>query len=184
MYLRHRLGVKTVVMFTCSPYRLLFMFTCSPYRLTTKIVGAFGVYNKRWILEKIVDRTTELYLESFEGVSVGGERLDRRRRALGPRRPVGGGGGATLRAHSAGAAHGPVYLLLLHRALLLAQVYLAIYFATLALAVAATGLEPLRFFRAASPAAYAWSQAAQSLGLGVRLRRRPHGGDGKRLWRL
>jgi hypothetical protein len=108
MYLRHRLGVKTVVMFTCSPYRLLFMFTCSPYRLTTKIVGAFGVYNKRWILEKIVDRTTELYLESFEGVSVGGERLDRRRRALGPRRPVGGGGGATLRAHSAGAAHGPV----------------------------------------------------------------------------
>jgi hypothetical protein len=76
------------------------------------------------------------------------------------------------------------YLLLLHRALLLAQVYLAIYFATLALAVAATGLEPLRFFRAASPAAYAWSQAAQSLGLGVRLRRRPHGGDGKRLWRL
>ncbi|KAF7091892.1 hypothetical protein CFC21_094433 [Triticum aestivum] len=42
--------------------------------------------------------------------------------------------------------------------------YLAIYFATLALAAAATGLEPLRFFHAASPAAYAWTQAAQSLG--------------------
>lgn len=56
------------------------------------------------------------------------------------------------------------YLPLLHRALLLAQAYLAIYFATLALAAAATGLEPLRFFHAASPAAYAWTQAAQSLG--------------------
>lgn len=56
------------------------------------------------------------------------------------------------------------YLLLLHRALLLAQAYLAIYFATLALVAAATGLEPLRFFHAASPAAYAWTQAAQSLG--------------------
>lgn len=56
------------------------------------------------------------------------------------------------------------YLPLLHRALLLSQAYLAIYFATLALAAAATGLEPLRFFHAASPAAYAWTQAAQSLG--------------------
>ncbi|RLN03725.1 uncharacterized protein C2845_PM13G12240 [Panicum miliaceum] len=56
------------------------------------------------------------------------------------------------------------YLPLLHRALLLAQAYLAIYFATLALAAAVTGLEPLRFFHAASPAAYAWTQAAQSLG--------------------
>jgi len=56
------------------------------------------------------------------------------------------------------------YLPLLHRALLLAQAYLAIYFATLALAAAVMGLEPLRFFHAASPAAYAWTQAAQSLG--------------------
>ncbi|KAL5201406.1 hypothetical protein ABZP36_035760 [Zizania latifolia] len=56
------------------------------------------------------------------------------------------------------------YLPLLRRALLLAQAYLAIYFATLAVAAAATGLEPLRFFHAASPAAYAWTQAAQSLG--------------------
>ncbi|KAL5679612.1 hypothetical protein ACJX0J_005997, partial [Zea mays] len=36
------------------------------------------------------------------------------------------------------------YLSLLHRALLMAQAYLAIYFATLALTAAATGLEPLR----------------------------------------
>jgi hypothetical protein len=56
------------------------------------------------------------------------------------------------------------FLPLLHRALLLSQAYLAIYFATLALAAAATGLEPLRFFHAASPAAFAWTQAAQSLG--------------------
>ena len=56
------------------------------------------------------------------------------------------------------------YLPLFHRALLLSQAYLAIYFATLALAAAASGLEPLRFFHAASPAAYAWTQAAQSLG--------------------
>ncbi|KAF0913179.1 hypothetical protein E2562_020345 [Oryza meyeriana var. granulata] len=56
------------------------------------------------------------------------------------------------------------YLPLLRRALLLAQAYLAIYFGTLAVAAAATGLEPLRFFHAASPAAYAWTQAAQSLG--------------------
>uniref|UniRef100_A0A804LNJ1 Uncharacterized protein n=1 Tax=Zea mays TaxID=4577 RepID=A0A804LNJ1_MAIZE len=41
--------------------------------------------------------------------------------------------------------------------------YLAIYFATLALTTAATWLEPLRFVHAASPAAYAWTQAAQSL---------------------
>ncbi|KQJ98238.1 uncharacterized protein LOC104583710 [Brachypodium distachyon] len=56
------------------------------------------------------------------------------------------------------------YLPLLHRALLLSQAYLAIYFATLALLAAATGLEPLRFFHATSPAAYAWTQSAQSLG--------------------
>ncbi|KAG8087227.1 hypothetical protein GUJ93_ZPchr0010g8534 [Zizania palustris] len=61
------------------------------------------------------------------------------------------------------------YLPLLHRALLLSQAYLAIYFATLALAAAATGLEPLRFFHAASPAAYAWTQAAQSFGFIVYL---------------
>jgi hypothetical protein len=47
------------------------------------------------------------------------------------------------------------YLPLLHRALLLAQAYLAIYFATLALTTASTGLEPLRFVHTASPAAYA-----------------------------
>jgi hypothetical protein len=56
------------------------------------------------------------------------------------------------------------YLPLLHRALLLAQAYLAIYFATLALTMAATGLELLRFVHATSPTAYAWTQAAQSLG--------------------
>ncbi|AQK54797.1 hypothetical protein ZEAMMB73_Zm00001d051648 [Zea mays] len=56
------------------------------------------------------------------------------------------------------------YLLLLHRALLLAQAYLAIYFATLALTAVTSGLEPLRFVHASSPAAYAWTQAAQSLG--------------------
>ena len=56
------------------------------------------------------------------------------------------------------------YLPLLHRALLLAQAYLAIYFATLALTAVTSGLEPLRFVHAASPAAYAWTQAAQSLG--------------------
>jgi hypothetical protein len=55
------------------------------------------------------------------------------------------------------------YLPLLHRALLLAQAYLAIYSATLALIVVATGLEPLRFVHVVSPAAYAWTQAAQSL---------------------
>ena len=48
-----------------------------------------------------------------------------------------------------------LYLPLLHRALLLAQAYLTIYFAMLALTAAATGLEPLRFVHAASPAAYA-----------------------------
>uniref|UniRef100_A0A0D9XD42 Uncharacterized protein n=1 Tax=Leersia perrieri TaxID=77586 RepID=A0A0D9XD42_9ORYZ len=47
--------------------------------------------------------------------------------------------------------------------LLMAQSYLAVYFATLAAAAAATGLEPLRLFHATSPAAYAWTQAAQSL---------------------
>jgi hypothetical protein len=45
------------------------------------------------------------------------------------------------------------YLSLLHRALLMAQAYLAIYFATLALTAAATGLEPLRLVHAASSAA-------------------------------
>ncbi|KAL6598535.1 hypothetical protein ACP70R_046234 [Stipagrostis hirtigluma subsp. patula] len=93
-------------------------------------------------------------------------------------RPILGGRWATAAASAASVAllllplcmltalvrrMGP-YLPLLHRALLLAQAYLAIYFATLALAAAATGLEPLRFFHAASPAAYAWTQAAQSLG--------------------
>jgi hypothetical protein len=43
------------------------------------------------------------------------------------------------------------YLLLLHRVLLLALAYLAIYFKTLVLTAAATGLEPLRFVHAASP---------------------------------
>lgn len=52
----------------------------------------------------------------------------------------------------------------LHRALLFAQAYLAIYFATLSLTAVATGLEPLGFFHAASPGAYAWTQAAQTLG--------------------
>jgi hypothetical protein len=56
------------------------------------------------------------------------------------------------------------YLPLLHHALLLAQAYLAIYFAKLALTAAATWLEPLRFVHAASLAAYAWKQGAQSLG--------------------
>jgi hypothetical protein len=51
------------------------------------------------------------------------------------------------------------YLPLLHRVLLLAQAYLAVYCATLALAAAATGLEPLRFFRTA--AAYAWAQGRE-----------------------
>ncbi|KAK3123377.1 hypothetical protein QOZ80_8AG0629670 [Eleusine coracana subsp. coracana] len=69
-----------------------------------------------------------------------------------------------LCALTAAVRRAGAYLPLLHRALLLAQAYLAIYFATLALAAAATGLEPLRFFHAASPAAYAWTQAAQSLG--------------------
>ncbi|KAL6661450.1 hypothetical protein ACP70R_000834 [Stipagrostis hirtigluma subsp. patula] len=93
-------------------------------------------------------------------------------------RPILGGRWATAAASAASVAllllplcmltalvrrMGP-YLPLLHRALLLAQAYLAIYFGTLALAAAATGLEPLRFFHAASPAAYAWTQAAQSLG--------------------
>ncbi|AQK80877.1 hypothetical protein ZEAMMB73_Zm00001d036378 [Zea mays] len=54
------------------------------------------------------------------------------------------------------------YLPLLHRALLLAQAYLAIYFATLALTMAATGLELLRFVHATSPTAYAWTQAAHT----------------------
>jgi hypothetical protein len=43
------------------------------------------------------------------------------------------------------------------------QAYLAFYFATLAL-TATVGLEPLRFVHVASPAAYAWTQASQSLG--------------------
>jgi hypothetical protein len=50
------------------------------------------------------------------------------------------------------------YVPLLHRALLLAQAYLAIYFVNLALTAAAKWLEPLRFVHAASPAAYAWTQ--------------------------
>jgi hypothetical protein len=55
------------------------------------------------------------------------------------------------------------YLPLLHRALLLAQAYLTIYFATLELTATAMGLEPLHFIHAASPTAYAWTQATQSL---------------------
>jgi hypothetical protein len=55
------------------------------------------------------------------------------------------------------------YLPLLHHVLLLEQAYLAIYSATLALTATATGLEPPRFIHAASPAAYAWTHAAQSL---------------------
>ncbi|ONM54320.1 hypothetical protein ZEAMMB73_Zm00001d020135 [Zea mays] len=65
----------------------------------------------------------------------------------------GAAGAAALHAHRAGAAHGPVPAA--PPVLLLAQTYLAIYFATLALTAAATGLEPLRFVHAASPAAYA-----------------------------
>lgn len=57
----------------------------------------------------------------------------------------------------------------LHRALLFVQAYLAIYFATLSLTAVLTGLEPLRFFYAASPSAYAWTQAAQTFGYVVYL---------------
>ncbi|KAK8930870.1 hypothetical protein KSP39_PZI016635 [Platanthera zijinensis] len=57
----------------------------------------------------------------------------------------------------------------LHRAVLFVQAYLAIYFATLSLTAVATGLEPLRFFYAASPAAYAWTQAVQTFGYVVYL---------------
>ncbi|OAY62869.1 hypothetical protein ACMD2_14498 [Ananas comosus] len=53
---------------------------------------------------------------------------------------------------------------LVRRLLVFAQAYLAIYFATLAATALATGLEPLRLFYATSPGAYAWAQAAQSLG--------------------
>ncbi|KAG6468288.1 uncharacterized protein LOC122033818 [Zingiber officinale] len=52
----------------------------------------------------------------------------------------------------------------LHRLLLFTQAYLAIYFGTLALTALATGLEPLRFFYATSPASYTWMQAAQTMG--------------------
>ncbi|RRT51279.1 hypothetical protein B296_00043578 [Ensete ventricosum] len=52
----------------------------------------------------------------------------------------------------------------LHRLLLFIQAYLAIYFATLAATALATGLEPLRFFYATSPASYTWTQAAQTMG--------------------
>ncbi|KAG0471187.1 hypothetical protein HPP92_015733 [Vanilla planifolia] len=57
----------------------------------------------------------------------------------------------------------------LHRALLFVQAYLAIYFATLSLTAVLAGREPLRFFYAASPAAYAWTQAVQTLGYVVYL---------------
>ncbi|XP_020575866.1 uncharacterized protein LOC110021639 [Phalaenopsis equestris] len=57
----------------------------------------------------------------------------------------------------------------LHRALLFVQAYLAIYFATLSLTAVVTGLEPLRFFHAASPGAYAWTQAVQTFGYVVYL---------------
>ncbi|PKA58055.1 hypothetical protein AXF42_Ash019281 [Apostasia shenzhenica] len=57
----------------------------------------------------------------------------------------------------------------LQRALLFVQAYLAIYFATLSLTAVVTGLEPLRFFYAASPSAYAWTQAVQTFGYVVYL---------------
>jgi hypothetical protein len=63
------------------------------------------------------------------------------------------GGGGRLRDIS-GAAAAALHA---HRVLLLAQAYLAIYFATLALTAAATGLEPLRLVHAASPTAYTWT---------------------------
>ncbi|XP_020579559.1 uncharacterized protein LOC110024120 [Phalaenopsis equestris] len=52
----------------------------------------------------------------------------------------------------------------LHRSLLFVQAYLAIYFTTLSLTALVTGLEPLWFFYAASPNAYAWTQAVQTFG--------------------
>lgn len=52
----------------------------------------------------------------------------------------------------------------LQRLLIFVQAYLAIYFLTLALTAVVTGLEPLRFFYATSPASYAWTQAVQTLG--------------------
>ncbi|PWZ53554.1 hypothetical protein Zm00014a_030368 [Zea mays] len=84
-------------------------------------------------------------------------------------RPILGGRWAAMAASLASAAVPPLpplfmlttlvrcvgpYLPLLHRALMLAQAYLAIYFVMLALVAAATGLEPLLFIHAASPAAY------------------------------
>ncbi|KAH0451527.1 hypothetical protein IEQ34_018826 [Dendrobium chrysotoxum] len=57
----------------------------------------------------------------------------------------------------------------LYRGLLFVQAYLAIYFATLSLTAVVTGLEPLRFFYAASPGAYAWTQAVQTFGYVVYL---------------
>ncbi|XP_072976840.1 uncharacterized protein [Typha angustifolia] len=56
------------------------------------------------------------------------------------------------------------YLSVLRLLLLFVQAYLAIYFATLALTALLTGLEPLKFFYATSPASYTWTQAVQSLG--------------------
>ena len=52
----------------------------------------------------------------------------------------------------------------LQRFLIFVQAYLAIYFFTLALTAVVTGLEPLRFFYATSPASYAWTQTVQTLG--------------------
>ncbi|ONM17825.1 hypothetical protein ZEAMMB73_Zm00001d003849 [Zea mays] len=64
----------------------------------------------------------------------------------------------------ASSAASVAVLLLLPLFMLIALAYLAIYFATLVLTAATTGLEPLRFVHATSPAAYAWTQAARSLG--------------------
>ncbi|KAJ0988404.1 hypothetical protein J5N97_006760 [Dioscorea zingiberensis] len=52
----------------------------------------------------------------------------------------------------------------LQKFLIFIQAYLAIYFATLSLTAAVTGLEPLRFFYASAPETYAWTQAVQTLG--------------------
>nr|CAD1826354.1 unnamed protein product [Ananas comosus var. bracteatus] len=112
-------------------------------------------------------------VEHLEGVPLGGERGDRGGGEavpgpqMGaqdrPRRVRGVPRGAPA---PPGRAPPPPGLLppLVRRLLVFAQAYLAIYFATLAATALATGLEPLRLFYATSPGAYAWAQAAQSLG--------------------
>lgn len=57
----------------------------------------------------------------------------------------------------------------LQKLLLSIHIYLAIYFATLALTAALTGHEPLRFFHAASPRFYAATQVLQTLGYALYL---------------